>query len=590
MDPDSRLQCPQCPATFRRIEHLRRHLASHGDERPYQCYFCTASFKRRDALKRHWKSCRFYVDTGIDLLDVFEPPQGLKARRACDRCARLKKACTFDHPCTPCRAKNESCSYARLGLPFVRSHPDVSSIFNGSSPSNLGCDASPLSPGLLSSSHEGSLLNLDVLSADAFRPSLGASPRAVFTNIGGDRAGTLVYLSRVTTVTGLSNSFECHLYWQQHEMSDCVSSWSLCAADNPWDEPLIWQSATPCDTTASSLGLMDWAGDPLLHQTLAIVDQLSSTRDPSSTAGHQSVPVTSGRSQFLENLCIRFFSPPNIRRFLDLFWRVWYPHCPIVHRASFEATDTPATLLATMLVIGACVSSSEADKQTAKLWFDRLEEIAFGPELVSSVQYAGRAKERLDCLQTMYFACLIQTWEGSNVAKRRIRQSRFSTLLTIARGFDMSSSTHQALPLASGIAAEPWWRCFILQESIIRTLNFIFLLDAAFTIFYNSPPKMVISELQMDLICPEECFQAGSAETCLSYCLGRRARVAPALSSWQGRGQGRVGARSSTRPTTTLSLRIAVRRICQAGEMSLEAQSALAEMGILNLFIIIAGL
>jgi hypothetical protein len=82
-----------------------------------------------------------------------------------------------------------------------------------------------------------------------------------------------------------------------------------------------------------------------------------------------------------------------------------------------------------MLVIGACVSSSEADKETAKLWFDQLEEIAFGPEMVSSAQYAGRA-ERLDCLQTMYFACLIQTWEGSNVAKRRIRQSRFSALLT----------------------------------------------------------------------------------------------------------------------------------------------------------------
>jgi hypothetical protein len=158
------------------------------------------------------------VDTGIDLLDVFEPPQGQKARRACDRCARLKKACTFDHPCTPCRAKNEFCSYARLGLPFVRSHPDVSSIFNGS-PSNLGCDAT----GLLSDSQEGSLLNWD-LSVDAFQPSFGASPRAVSTNIGGDRAGTRVYLSRVTTVTGLSNSFECHLYWHQHEMSDSVSS------------------------------------------------------------------------------------------------------------------------------------------------------------------------------------------------------------------------------------------------------------------------------------------------------------------------------------------------------------------------------
>jgi hypothetical protein len=46
----------------------------------------------------------------------------------------------------------------------------------------------------------------------------------------------------------------------------------------------------------------------------------------------------------------------------------------------------------------------------------------------------------------------------------------------------------------------------------------------------------------------------------------------------------------STRPTTTLTLRTAVGRICQEGEMSLEAQRDLAEMGTLNFFIIIAGL
>ncbi|KAL2868891.1 uncharacterized protein BJX67DRAFT_379826 [Aspergillus lucknowensis] len=511
MESDSRLRCSQCPATFRRIEHLRRHLASHGNERPYQCCSCTASFKRRDALKRHWKSCRFHVDTGIDLFDIFETPQGKKARRACDRCARLKKACTFDHPCTACRAKNKSCSYERLGLLFVRSDPDVSSIFD--SPSNLGRDATPLSSGLLPSSQEISLINWD-LSVDPFQSSLGALPRASSTTIGGDRAGTLVYLSRVTTVTGLSNSFECHLYWQQDEMSDSVSAWSLCAVDDPWNEPLIWQSATASDTTPSSLGLMDWAGDPLLPQTLAIVDQftrLASSTRVSNAADHQSVSVTSGLSQFMESMCIRFFSPPNIRRYLKLFWRLWYPHCPIVHRASFQAESTPPLLLATMLVIGACVSSHEADKETAKLWFDRLEAIAFSPELVSSAQNAGPA-ERLKCLQTM-------------------------------------------------------------------TLNFVFLLDAAFTIFYNSPPQMVLSELQMDLIYPEECFQAGSAETCLIY-YRRRTSVA-ASAPWQEQG-------SSSWPT--LTLRTAVRRICQAEEIPLEMQSALAEMGTLNLFLIIAAL
>jgi hypothetical protein len=40
------------------------------------------------------------------------------------------------------------------------------------------------------------------------------------------------------------------------------------------------------------------------------------------------------------------------------------------------------------------------------------------------------------------------------------------------------------------------------------------LLDSAFLIFNNAPPKLMVQELEMDLACPEEMFQAESAEAC----------------------------------------------------------------------------
>jgi hypothetical protein len=40
------------------------------------------------------------------------------------------------------------------------------------------------------------------------------------------------------------------------------------------------------------------------------------------------------------------------------------------------------------------------------------------------------------------------------------------------------------------------------------------LLDTAFLIFNNAPPKLMLQELEMDLTCPEEIFQAESAESC----------------------------------------------------------------------------
>jgi hypothetical protein len=45
-------------------------------------------------------------------------------------------------------------------------------------------------------------------------------------------------------------------------------------------------------------------------------------------------------------------------------------------------------------------------------------------------------------------------------------------------------------------------------------MTYIFLIDAALTILHNSPPRMVVSELKMDVACPESCFQAESAQDC----------------------------------------------------------------------------
>ncbi|KAE8152875.1 hypothetical protein BDV25DRAFT_169864 [Aspergillus avenaceus] len=45
-------ECPYCKRTFRRHEHLQRHLRIHTNEKPYKCN-CGASFSRRDLLKRH---------------------------------------------------------------------------------------------------------------------------------------------------------------------------------------------------------------------------------------------------------------------------------------------------------------------------------------------------------------------------------------------------------------------------------------------------------------------------------------------------------------------------------------------------------
>lgn len=51
LGPDAR-SCPHCGRTFKRTEHLDRHVRTHTKEKPFICQ-CGAAFARRDLLTRH---------------------------------------------------------------------------------------------------------------------------------------------------------------------------------------------------------------------------------------------------------------------------------------------------------------------------------------------------------------------------------------------------------------------------------------------------------------------------------------------------------------------------------------------------------
>ncbi|KAI0799356.1 hypothetical protein GGR55DRAFT_692674 [Xylaria sp. FL0064] len=46
--------CPHCGRSFKRSEHLERHVRTHTKEKPYLCH-CGSAFSRRDLLTRHMR-------------------------------------------------------------------------------------------------------------------------------------------------------------------------------------------------------------------------------------------------------------------------------------------------------------------------------------------------------------------------------------------------------------------------------------------------------------------------------------------------------------------------------------------------------
>lgn len=132
----------------------------------------------------------------------------------------------------------------------------------------------------------------------------------------------------------------------------------------------------------------------------------------------------------------KHFSCENLSRFLDLFWDRWYPHCPIIHRPTFEIGKCSPLLLLSMLLIGSITSSDSQEHLQASTFLDTVEELVFAhpifgdtPDIVDKQGIPDH--EIISILQATYFICIMQKWEGNENAKLRIQRSRFTDFVAV---------------------------------------------------------------------------------------------------------------------------------------------------------------
>ncbi|KAH7217114.1 hypothetical protein BKA60DRAFT_609067 [Fusarium oxysporum] len=559
--------CPRCSKTYKRREHLQRHAASHSSLRPHRCSFCGQSYQRADVLKRHALACQTKVRTG----EVSATASS--SRRACDLCVQQKKACSTGQPCEHCRRKSVQCIYS-----FSNGVVTESNLLVGQDEKQYGDETNlptvvfgddtlfdylgnytSVSDMLQGSDNNQDWLDFINLAAGHFQ-IIPTSPQTHLDNY------TFHFLDNFTRRSGLVGSFDCGTFEQrvQVEASHRPGEGQGCLTTE-LDELVHLNGSSRDLPRPQPLDLHD----PLIiqtHQILLDIKEVVTVKPRNSV-------VELEWSTVLEQTCIQFFSPHNLRKYLSLFWHIWHPNVNFVHRPTFDPVTSKSILVACMALIGASVSPSKTDNEQAKIWFNCVEEIVFTDDdfcndplnnqdtlLLNPVQNISK----IQALQAAYMVCLYQGWEGTEANKRRIRRYRFSTVISMARDFGIMSARH---PDYSTCLYDRFdWRDFAAREQLIRIFLWIYLLDHAFVIFNNLPPRMVIKEMSMHMAFPEAAFQASTSTEC-----------ARELQNWHLRST----------PLRSITFREVVESFC-GRSFSNDMRRLFADLGPLNLFAVVS--
>ena len=124
----TRFQCNLCQQTFGRVEHLTRHSRSHSKERYLKCSFCHKGFYRGSDFLIQLRSFSTCPNIFLEMNRLTYPRSDALTRheqvhkepkrstlgrgvRACLACAKARRKCSGDSPCSACEKRSIECSY-----------------------------------------------------------------------------------------------------------------------------------------------------------------------------------------------------------------------------------------------------------------------------------------------------------------------------------------------------------------------------------------------------------------------------------------------------------------------------------------------
>ena len=396
---------------------------------PYQCPTCRKGFKRRqagpfcvvlgrkltdfsDILKRHREEC----------MASRPKRQCTNRNRACYRCATAKRRCDSELPCRNCTKNGLSCTY-----PPVNSHDSWSG--------EKGADQQDQ---LAVTRHISACLLLPAFELDSeparFFPFLLEFTKDIsllhsFENSVAVANKTVAAWSPLGNLNAVTLGHE--LFLGPHDWSWGTEEAFGLPIFSP--APLLYDAALEqgsCDSISiSQTDNEGWQSKVLATKTLEIALGLGGL-ETIFQAG-SALPLNQATS--VASNCLEFFSPSRLQRHLDLYWEMWYPNWPTIHKPLFDPQNASSLLVAAMAVIGACHSPDPEERTASDAWALAVE--SWASTELDKVHLAKTERDRRNSLQTIqaaFIICIHQNWNGPNQSKRRMRRQFFAAIVGVS--------------------------------------------------------------------------------------------------------------------------------------------------------------
>ncbi|KAE8381643.1 hypothetical protein BDV26DRAFT_301237 [Aspergillus bertholletiae] len=384
-----------------------------------------------DVLRRHFQSCKQRGSSRI-------PSAGKRGRKrkACDACVDHRTQCDGEIPCETCLQRRSTCSLSHTKEQCGKSGCNRD---EQEKPKYTNINKIPIHF-LLNFSDPGTKTLYDFQQVlTGCDKGLGEDAQMPCSDNSKEPWMGLFHLFINTTELDRSNSDQCHLYG---------------LADR---EEL-------CNTISRVLRLMKPTFEPQIN------NRRQSTMDE---AAH-------------------FFSPTNVTLFVSTFFEKSHKNSRFIHKASFNIHTISAQLLLTIVLMSAtCVSPEDAS--TAERYSDIAENLIFDGLEFGQILNADSpllTKANMEILQAAMLITVIQ-WSRHNVSiKRRIRTRRFPALVCAARALRLTQAINDTVRNPESLELDSYFH----KESLVRTMSWIYLMDAHLVIYYRSPPQFKIAE------------------------------------------------------------------------------------------------